>query len=414
MGNGRSDFFWGVSTSAFQLEGSPHADWASWDPKIQLRPSITHHYHCYRDDLNLLKDLGVNAYRFSLEWSRIEPERGRWNVEAIGHYQKIVDFLRENEMEPLVTLHHFTHPAWFIKRYPWHHDQSRSVYLAYIEKVTSTLKGVRYWITFNEPYVFLLGGYLDGCMPPGIQDSDLFIKALRNILVCHGGAHDLIHSSTPDAQVGLVHNMVAFAPSQGMNPFDRFLSKVARAFYNQSLIGAFLSGTLTLRFPLQRALSFHVPIRGKVDFLGVNYFTRVHLRFNPLKKMGVELLYKDKGGRGLTDMGWEIHPEGLEEVLKEAWRLNVQLIVTENGIATMDDEQKTRFIEKHIEVLGGCRRKVMDIRGYFYWSLIDNYEWLQGFEARFGLYRVDFDTLERKPTQTAHDYACLVKKNSIS
>jgi beta-glucosidase len=199
-----------------------------------------------------------------------------------------------------------------------------------------------------------------------------------------------------------------------MNPFDRFLSKVARAFYNQSLIGAFLSGTLTLRFPLQRAVSFHVPIRGKVDFLGVNYFTRVHLRFNPLKKMGVELLYKDKGGRGLTDMGWEIHPEGLEEVLKEAWRLNVPLIVTENGIATMDDEQKTRFIEKHIEVLGGCRRKGMDIRGYFYWSLIDNYEWLQGFEARFGLYRVDFDTLERKPTQTAHDYACLVKKNSIS
>ncbi len=217
----RPDFFWGVATSAFQLEGSPHADWASWDPKIGSKPSITHHYHLYRDDLLLLKNLGVNAYRFSLEWSRIEPEKGKWNVEAIRHYQKIVDFLRQHDMEPLLTLHHFTHPAWFIEKYPWHHDQSQSLYLEYVEKVVSTLKGVRYWITFNEPYVFLLGGYLDGCMPPGIQDSSLFIKALRNILTCHGEAHDLIHASVPDAQVGLVHNMVAFAPSQNMNPLDR-------------------------------------------------------------------------------------------------------------------------------------------------------------------------------------------------
>lgn len=410
----RSDFFWGVSTSAFQLEGSPHADWASWDPKIRSKPSITHHYHLYREDLSLLKDLGLNAYRFSLEWSRIQPEKGKWNAEAIRHYQKIVDFLRQHDMEPLLTLHHFTHPAWFIKKYPWHHDQSQSLYLEYIEKMASTLKGVRYWITFNEPYVFLLGGYLDGCMPPGIQDSSLFIKALRNILTCHGEAYDLIHASVPDAQVGLVHNMVAFAPSQNMNPLDRILSKVARSFYNRSLIGAFLSGRLTLKFPLRRAVSFHIPIKGKLDFLGVNYFTRVHLRFNPLKKMGVELIYKDREGHGLTDMGWEIHPKGLEEVLKEAWKLHIPLIITENGIATTDDEQKTKFIEKHIEVLKGCLKKGMDIRGYFYWSLIDNYEWFEGFGARFGLYQVDFDTLERKPTQTAYYYASLVRKNLIS
>ena len=409
-----SDFFWGVATSAFQLEGSPHADWASWDPKIRSKPSITHHYRLYRDDLRLLKDLGVNAYRFSLEWSRIEPEEGRWNAEAIEHYQKVIDLLRRYNIEPLVTLHHFTHPAWFIKKHPWHQDQSRSLYLRYVEKVTSTLKGVRYWITFNEPYVFLLGGYLDGCMPPGIQNPSLFIKALKNILICHGESHGLIHASVPDAHVGLVHNMVAFAPSQTMNPLDRILSRIARSFYNQSLIGVFLSGRLRLKFPFRRAVSHHIPVKGKLDFLGVNYFTRVHLRFNPLRKMGVELVYKDKEGLGLTDMGWEIHPEGLEEVLREAGMLKIPLIVTENGIATTDDEQKTRFIEKHIDVLKGCRRKGMDIRGYFYWSLIDNYEWFQGFEARFGLYRVDFDTLERKPTRTANYFASLVRKNSIS
>ena len=405
------DFLWGVATSAFQLEGSPHADWTFWDPKISSQPSITHHYHLYEKDLNLLKDLGVNAYRFSIEWSRIQPEKGKWNIEAIEHYQRIIDYLRQNDIESLLTLHHFTHPVWFIKGYPWHLDQSRSLYLEYIEKMASTLKGVRYWITFNEPYVFLLGGYLDGCMPPGIQNASLFIKALKNILICHGEAYDLIHAFVPGARVGLVHNMVAFAPSQHMNPFDRIVSKIAQSFYNQSLILAFHKGKLTLKFPLRRTVSFRVPIKGKLDFLGVNYFTRVHLRFNPLKKMGVELIYKDKEGHGLTDMGWEIHPDGLEKVLKDASKLCVPLIITENGIATGSDEKKTRFIEKHIEVLERCLKNGMDIKGYFYWSLIDNYEWFQGFQSRFGLYEVDFDTLERRPTRTAIYYNSLVKKN---
>jgi beta-glucosidase len=407
------EFFWGVATSAFQLEGSPHADWTFWDPRINFKPHITHHYRRYQEDLNLLKDLGVNAYRLSIEWSRIQPAREQWDIEAIRHYQKIIDFLRQNDIEPLVTLHHFTHPAWFIKRYPWHNDQSRSMFLRYIEKIALTLKGVRYWITFNEPYVFLLGGYLDGCMPPGIQNISLFIEALKNTLICHKEVYDLIHTSVPDAKIGLVHNMVTFAPCQTMNPFDRILSRIAQSFYNQSLIDAFLTGRLTLKFPLRRTVSIPIPIKGKLDFLGVNYFTRVHLRFNPLKKMGIELIFKDRDGYGLTDTGWEIHPDGLEKVLKEASRLNIPLIITENGIATSNDEIKIRFIRKHIEVLDRCLKKGMDIRGYFYWSLIDSYEWLYGFHARFGLYQVDFDTLERRLTQTALFYTSLVKKNLI-
>jgi len=407
----RPDFFWGVATSAFQLEGSAHADWTLWDPLLRSRPHITHHYHLFREDLKLLKDLGVNAYRLSLEWSRIQPVREQWDIEAIGHYQKIIDFVRQNDIEPLITLHHFTHPAWFIKECPWHIGQSRSTFLRYIEKVALTLKEVRYWITFNEPYVFLLGGYLDGCMPPGIQDISHFIEALKNILICHKEAYDLIHSSAPDAKIGLVHNMVTFAPCQNMNPLDRILSRIAQSFYNQSLIDAFLTGRLILRFPLKRTISIPIPIKGKLDFLGVNYFTRVHLRFNPLKKMGIEMMFKDRDGHGLTDTGWEIHPDGLEKVLKEASRLNIPLIITENGIATSNDEIKIRFIRKHVEILERCIKNGMDIRGYFYWSLIDSYEWLYGFQARFGLYQVDFDTLERRLTPTALFYTSLVKKN---
>jgi beta-glucosidase len=232
--------------------------------------------------------------------------------------------------------------------------------------VATSAKEVRYWITFNEPYVFLLGGYLDGCMPPGIQNSSLFIEALKSTLICHSDVYDLIHSSVPDGKIGLVHNMVTFAPSQYINPFDRILSRIAQSFYNQSLIEAFLTGRLILKFPLRKAISIRIPIRGKLDFLGVNYFTRIHLRFNPLKKMGIEMIFKDRDGYGLTDTGWEIHPEGLEKVLKEASRLNIPLMITENGIATHNDEIKIKFIRKHIEILEKCLKNGMDIRGYFY------------------------------------------------
>jgi beta-glucosidase len=406
-----SNFLWGVSTSAFQLEGSPHADWTSWDPKIKDRPHITHHYDRYHEDLNLLKDLGVNAYRLSLEWSRIQPSPGTWDDEAVSHYQKIIDFLRKHDIEPLVTLHHFTHPAWFIKEGAWHDGQSRSRFLRYVEKIVSALKGVQYWITFNELYVFLLGGYLDGCMPPGIKDTSLFVEALKNTLLCHRDIYDLLHSAVPDAKVGLVHNMTTFAPCQPMNPIDRILSKMAHSFYSRSLIDAFLTGALAVRFPFRRTAVLPLPIKGKLDFLGVNYFTRIHLRFNPLRKMGVQLVFKDRNGHGLTDMGWEIHPDGLEEALTEASRLNLPLIITENGIATNDDAIKIGYIKKHVEVVERCIKKGMDIKGYFYWSLLDNYEWFQGFDARFGLYHVDYDTLERKPTPTALFYTSLVKKS---
>lgn len=405
-------FLWGVATSAFQLEGSRHADWSSWDSILSEKPNVTDHYSLYKEDLALLRELGVNAYRFSIEWSRIQPRENVWDDSAISHYREIIDTLINNHIEPMVTLHHFTHPLWFIKKYPWHEDSSVDNFLRYIEKVVPKLNGVRYWITFNEPYVLLLGGYLEGCMPPGIRDAPLAIKALRNILTCHSRAYDTIHMKNPEAMVSLAHNMAALSPWRRWNPLDRILSKVAKYFYNHSLLDAFLTGRLVIKFPFKSTTEIAVPIKGKLDYFGVNYYTRMHLRFNPLKKMGVELRHRDIEGLGLTDMGWEIHPSGLEKVLRYASKLRVPLIVTENGIATRDDQKKMKFMRGHIDVLERCLRKGFDVRGYFYWSLIDNYEWLQGLDARFGLYKVDFNTLKRKPTNAAAYYSYLIKSRS--
>jgi beta-glucosidase len=406
-------FLWGVATSAFQLEGSPYADWTSWDEILSDKPDVTDHYKLYKEDLALLKNLGVNAYRFSLEWSRIQPRESAWDDKAIAHYQEIIDILRSDNIEPVVTLHHFTHPLWFIKKYPWHEDASLKKFLDFVEKMALTLNGVRYWITFNEPYVLILAGYLEGCTPPGIRDASRGVRALTNILGAHSGAYDIIHSGHPEARVSVAHNMAALAPWSRWNPLDRLLVKVAKYFYNHSLLDAFLTGMLTIRFPFRKAMEIAVPIKNKLDFFGVNYYTRMHMRFNPLKKMGVEMRHRDIDGYGLTDMGWEIHPSGLAKVLRYASKLKVPLIITENGIATRDWQKKVAFMRKHVDVLEECKKKGMDIRGYFYWSLIDNYEWLQGLDARFGLYKVDFNTLERKPTNAAAYYSYLIKSRTF-
>jgi beta-glucosidase len=355
----------------------------------------------------------VNAYRFSIEWSRIQPQEDVWDEEAIAHYQDIIDILVRCHIEPMVTIHHFTHPLWFIKKYPWHTQAAIEKFLAFVRKIVDRLKGVRYWITFNEPYVMVLAGYFEGCTPPAIRDTSLGIQALINILHAHGQAYDIIHAAIPRAMVSVAHNMAAFSPWRRWNPLDRLLVKIAKYFYNHSLLDAFLHGALSLRFPLRRRRDVEVPIQGKLDFFGVNYYTRLHLRFNPFRKMGVEMRHLDIDGHGLTDMGWEVHPRGLERVLRYASRLNVPLIITENGIATRDCQKKITFMRRHVDIIEQCRRKGMDIRGYFYWSLIDNYEWLQGLDARFGLYTVDFETLVRRPTNAAAYYAYLIKSRDL-
>jgi len=409
----KNNFLWGVATSAFQLEGSPHADWTSWDTILDKNPEVTDHYRRYKEDLKLLKELGVNAYRFSLEWSRIQPYEDVWDEEAIAHYQEIIDILLANNIEPIVTLHHFTHPLWFIKKYPWHLEKSIDKFQEYVQKIISSIRNVRYWITFNEPYVLILGGDLEGCMPPGFNNTVLATKALKNILVCHANAYHLIHDRLTDAMVSVAHNMAALAPWTWWNPLDRLLAKIAKYFYNRSLLDAFMTGVLRIKFPFRQSIGIPVPIREKIDFFGVNYYTRVHMRFNPFRKMGVELRHRDIDGYGLTDMGWEIHPQGLEKVLGYASKLNVPLIITENGIATHDDNRKIHFLKNHVDVIEKCIQKGFDIRGFFYWSLIDNYEWLQGLDSRFGLYTVDFESLERTPTKAALYYAHLIKTRSF-
>jgi beta-glucosidase len=219
----------------------------------------------YREDLGLLKNLGVNAYRFSLEWSRIQPRETAWDEKAISHYQEIITILRRDGIEPMVTLHHFTHPLWFIKKFPWHEDESVDKFLAYVKRVVAAISDVTYWITFNEPYVLVLA-YFEGCIPPAIKNVPLGIRALANILKAHAGAYDIIHNACPHANVSVAHNMAALTPWRKWNPLDKLLARVAKYFYNHSLLDAFLTGSLRIKFPFKEELSKYKQGKGSVQF----------------------------------------------------------------------------------------------------------------------------------------------------
>jgi len=410
--NSNKKFLWGVATSAFQLEGSPYADWSTWDSVLNLNPKVTNHYELYEEDIRLMKTLGINAYRFSIEWSRIQPLEDSWNSSVVKHYQRIIDMLNNYEITPMVTIHHFTHPVWFITKYPWHKKSSIDKFIKYVDRLTEEIRGINYWITFNEPYLLILGGYLEGCIPPGIKDLKLAIMALKNILSCHGIIYNILHQKNKESMVSIAHNMAVFTPWIKWNPFDRLLSKIAKRFYNHSIIEGFQSGRIVLKLPTLKAFKIGVPIKGKLDFFGINYYTRVHIRFNPLKKFVIELRHRDIDGHGLTDMGWEVYPKGLKKVLNYASVLNVPIIITENGIATRNNYKKMKFIKTHVDVLEEAIQEGIDVRGYFYWSLIDNYEWLHGLDARFGLYKVDFKNYRRIPTEAASFYSYLIKSRN--
>lgn len=405
-------FLWGVATSAFQIEGSPSADWTEWDPLAAVQPRMTGHYERFREDVALLRDLGVNAYRFSVEWSRIQPRERGWDNSALEHYRLLVDDLLASGIEPVLTLHHTTHPAWFHEATPWDGGEAADRFAAFTRRVVDAFPDVKTWITFNEPMIMLLGGYLDGCMPPGKRDRHAAARALGGVLGAHARAYAIIHARIPEARVGIAHNMAAFAPLRAWHPLDRLLVRLGRRGFNQAILEAFRTGRTRLALPFARSLPVAAPVKGTLDFLGVNYYQRLHLGFRLRGEHAhsLDVLHCDRAGRGLTDMGWEEHPEGLAAVLREAAAVGVPLLLTENGIAAADDTRKISFIRRHITALDAARREGIDIRGYFYWSLTDTYEWLHGLHKRFGLYRIDWRTLERIPTAAAAYYAALVRE----
>ena len=408
-------FLWGVATSAYQIEGAAGNDWTDWEARGLLKDpgerigTASHHRARWRDDFDLLPTIGANAYRYSIEWSRIEPEPGEYDLRELALERARAEKLSRMGIEPMLTLHHYTHPRWFQAEGGWESARSVERFRGLANAVSDALSPlVSVWVTLNEPVVFLLGGYVGGLIPPGITSFASASRAFENLLRAHTEASAAIHERDPLARVGIAHNMLDFAPDREGHFADRRLVQAGEALYNGALLEALSTGDLRWVFPGMGRAAFRVGgLDRSSDFVGVNYYSRVHLRFSSLLRLAGEFFYRDRSGRGLTDTGWEIHPQGLEPLLRQAAATGLPVIVTENGIATRDDGLRREFLREHALVVAHARSAGVPVQGYFHWSLLDNFEWLEGVRPRFGLFEVDYATGSRRRRPSADLFARL-------
>ncbi|MEJ2325568.1 MAG: GH1 family beta-glucosidase [Chromatiaceae bacterium] len=431
-------FLWGAATSAYQIEGSPLADGAG--PSIWHRFSRSpgkvangdtgdvacDHYRRWADDVALMAALGLGAYRLSVAWGRVMPEgRGPVNPKGLAFYERLVDRLLSCGIVPMVTLYHWDLPAALDDRGGWLNRDSAGWFADYAVAVFRTLADrVRLWVTINEPWVVAVGGYLQGDYAPGHRSIAETPLVANNLLRAHAsavegyrawGRHQIGIAVNLEPQHALSDSPADTAAAQRRDAFVNrwFLDPLLLGRYPPELTAAF--GDAWPRFPEEDLKRIH----GKPDFLGVNYYSRALVREDlaavPLRASSARL-----GQRAQTAMGWEVYPRGLREIL--LWIKgrygNPPVYVTENGAAFDDpipvrgevqDPLRVDYLRRHLMAAASARREGVDLRGYFAWSLLDNFEWAHGYAKRFGLVHVDFPTQRRRPKASARYYADVIR-----
>jgi beta-glucosidase len=391
---------WGTAVSHYQVEGGDPCDWSAWEAAGRTRggpcgPAVDS-WRRYEEDADLAAAIGANAFRFSISWSRVEPRRGAFDDAALERYVRFTDHLRARNLEPVVTLFHYTHPLWFHEETPWHSPRSVDAFARFARRVASALAGrARVWTILNEPLVFLLAGYVGGQIPPGFTDPRLARRALAHLLEAHAASAAALREVDPRAAVGIAHNMMAFAPDRPLHPLDCLLSRTADRFYNLALLEAFATGRWSFYLPPATWLRGRCDaLPASLDFIGVNLYSRLHLRCPGSGRIG-DFHYRDASGRGLSDNGWEIAPDTALPLLRAAAAFGLPLVITENGVADARDAIRTEFLTAYADVLRRAEEEGIPIAGYFHWSLLDNFEWLEGYAPKFGLFEVDRRTMNR-------------------
>ncbi|NJK32432.1 MAG: family 1 glycosylhydrolase, partial [Deltaproteobacteria bacterium] len=326
---------------------------------------------------------------------------------AIDRYAEMMASLRRRNIEPVVTFLHFTHPRWFHELCPWHHVDGGAPdrFARFVDRMMRVFgRQARWYTVLNEPMVWLLGGYLTGVIPPGrAMLAELFLAA-QTLVRGYLSARDVIRRYQPQARCGIAHNVLRFSPDRPRDPRDQLLARAVSRFYNMAFPEVLTTGKLSVGlFPGLRYTTTVEGAEGSMDFLGINYYTRVYVRFDPFRREGraMEAVYDDRSALGVSDLGWEIHPLGLYEVLRQMAFFGVPILVTENGLDDRYDDRHSRFLYDHLSAMLAAIRDGVDVRGYLHWSLLDNFEWLDAFVPRFGLFRVDYATKERFETRAA-------------
>ena len=374
-------FYWGAATSSFQTEGGiENMDWAKAAREGKVPPigRACDFYNRYESDFDIAKSLGHNCHRISIEWSRIEPEEGKFDESEIEHYLAVLAALRARHLKPFITLWHFSLPLWFSETGGFERSDSPQIFARYCGYVAKKLgNDCRHFATINEPIVFASNGLLRGTRPPFKKNSFFtYMRVRRNLARAHNLAYDAVKKAAFGAEVGIVKNIVYFHAN--WNPFNIIAAWIMNWHWTHS---------------------FLMRVHRKCDSIGVNYY--IH------KKFGDTARY-DK-----TDMGWDMYPEGLCGALLMVRRYEKPVWVAEAGVADAADRIRADYVTRLIRCMYTAIQNGVDLRGYMYWSLLDNYELAQGYTKRFGLVEIDYDTLERKIRPSAYVYKEIIEHNGL-
>lgn len=412
-------FLWGTATSAHQVEGgNTNNDWWEWEQQEgHILNGDKSGRACdwwagrWRDDFDRAHETHQNAHRLSIEWSRIQTEPDRWDESALDHYRQMLLGLKERGMTAMVTLHHFTNPLWLMASGGWENPATPTLFAEYVRRVVQALQShCQMWVTINEPNVFATGAYLGGGFPPGKNDQKIAMHVLANLLRGHALAYRVIHDLQPEAQVGVAHHWRGFIPGD-WNPLSRFVARTYDRVFNE----AFAQGLRTGRFD---ALSIREEIpeaKGTQDYLGLNYYTRDYLKFD-LRRRDEQYSqrYFPQGAR-LSENGFIANdPAGLEDGLRWALSFGLPVYITENGAEDSEDSFRRQYLAEHIHRLWHLVNFNAPIKGYFHWSLVDNFEWERGWSQRFGLWGLDPASQLRTRRPSVDFYAEICRSNSLS
>lgn len=440
-------FTWGAATAALQIEGAAGRGDSVWDVFCRRHPERIHqqatpelacdHFHRWRDDVEHIAALGHKGYRMSVSWPRLFPD-GRPNQQGFDFYHRLFDALLERQIEPNVTLYHWDLPAYLES---WERPETVERYLEFARAAFAAYGDrVKLWSTFNEPGWTILNGYVTGLHPPCTQDFRAAVEVSLRMLEAHAGAVQAFRAEVPDGSVGLVLNMSAVHPA-GPGAADRRAARLAdgvlnRWFAEPALLGRFPRDVLHLYRDLLPSWFDPARHRDPVDWLGVNYYyphyasadaqdTDFHLntsgRADEACRFSIRGLFRfvrNPQGR-YTEWNWEIDPQGLYLLLKRAhdYRPGLPVYVTENGIGlsdpSLDDEPRIEFVRQHLEAVHRALAEGVNVRGYYMWSLMDNFSWINGYKKRYGFLRVERASLERTPRKSAAWFREVARANAL-
>ncbi len=398
-------FLWGCATAAHQVEGgSTNNNWWRFEQQggiLTGESSLVSidGWHRYREDFALLGRLHNNAHRFSIEWSKVEPRPGCFDEEVIEHYRDMLRELRRLEMTPMVTLLHFTTPLWFEDRGGWRAPRSVSWWLPFVERVADRLGDlVGLWCTINEPNIAAFLGWVAGEFPPGrVRDLPGFYRVLANLRRAHDAAYRLLHRLTPGVGVGLAYNRWVLLPER-LIPADR----LAAAF----------GSALTERWPA-RPWRWDAVVSAPSDWVGLNHYTGELVRLDPRRPAQMLTRRRNPVGLPESDFGWTLHPRWMGRALRDLKYLGKPVYITESGVSTQDDRVRAAYLPRVLAQVWGAIQEGVDVRGYFHWTSVDNFEWAHGYSQQFGLIGFDPQTQERTVKPSGEVFAAIAERNAL-